>query len=401
MFSAQLITYSPLHIGDGGELIPFEYIISEYTVEGKKFKKLKVYPFDYFTEELCRKYKEEELLPKLIVFKEVAKEGLGLSLEEFLNRAKVNGIDPKYKISIKNFSQGKNIKTFIKTLEGPYIPGSEVKGALRTVFMYNLFIENQKLRAEFFNSLDKVVPSKDALNRISKQEKREILKKLNNVFQKFEEIFMRAGQKDAQYDLFKSFIVSDSKPFPYKYLYVDEIHTIGSSRENLNEFCEFLQGNKKIELEIQIDENANLKGLSQLKNFGINHKNITKLNWQFIKESACRFYLDLIDAEIFYFQSSKIRDANVEIEKLVEFLKKLKAQIEKCQRSPKCLFPLRLGKFEGFLSLTLMLMVKREKSQLFERIFKLSVPKPRAIPNKTRKVLRDSLPGWCFLYVKM
>ncbi len=384
MLNAELITFSPLHIGDGEEILPFEYI-----VEGSN---LKVYPFDYFTEEICRRYEGKELLSRLVIFKEVAKEGLKLGLEEFLKRAKIEGIFSKYELSVKNFVKGKSISSFIKTLQGPYIPGSEIKGSLRTVFLYNSFMNEERLRQNFYQSLERAVPAGEKFKKLSNNEKREVLQKLNRVFQKFEQNLMRAGKKDAQYDLFKSLIISDSQPFPYEWLIVDEVRITGSSQENLNEFCEFLKAGKKIKVEVRIDE-FNLKALKALENFGIYSKNLREFTWGLIKKSACRFYLNLVEAELDYFQ-------NMKMEKHLKFLKKLKTQIEACQNTSKLLFPIRLGKFEGYLSLTLMLMVKRERPELFERIFKLSVPKPRAIPNKTRKVLKESLPGWCFLYIK-
>jgi len=384
MLNAELITFSPLHIGDGKEILPFEYI-----VEGSN---LKVYPFDYFTEEICRRYEGKELLSRLVIFKEVAKEGLKLGLEEFLKRANIEGIPPKYKLFVKSFVKGKNISSFIKTLQGPYIPGSEIKGALRTVFLYNSFMKEEGLRQNFYQSLERAVPEGEKFKRLSNNEKREVLQNLNRIFQKFEQKLMQAGQKDARYDLFKSLIVSDSQAFPYEWLIVDEVQVTGSSQENLNEFCEFLKAGKKIKVEVRIDE-FNLKGLKALENFGIHSQNLGEFSWKFIKKSACRFYLDLVEAELDYFQ-------NMKMEKYLKFLKKLKTQIEACEKASRFLFPVRFGKFEGYLSLTLMLMVKREKPELFERIFKLSVPKPRAIPNKTRKVLKESLPGWCFLYIK-
>jgi CRISPR-associated protein Csm5 len=395
----ELITFSPLHIGDGGELIPFEYI--------KEDNKIKIYPFNYFIDKLFETYKEpKDLLPKLIVLKETAKNGLKENLKDYFDKAKVL-IPPKYEISTKvNIPEGNNIKAFIKSPEGPYIPGSEIKGALRSVFLYGILKNEIYKKSQFLNQLEKIKQKIEKLVKVhdereKKEEKRKILDSISKVIEDLETQIFRANQRDAQYDLFKAIVISDSNPLPYNNLYVDAIKVINSSRD-LKNYSETLKEGLRIKLDGFIDEKIALNGLKRLALFteNLKNQNIEKVTWQFLKESAIEFYLSLIEKEKIYVKN-RVNDNELK-NSLLKQLEKLEEYIRKVKNSSKILIPIRIGQHQGYLSITIMQLIKEERPDLFNAIFKVSAPKVRHELNKTRKVVESEgkFLGWCFLHIE-
>jgi CRISPR-associated protein Csm5 len=395
----ELITFSPLHIGDGGELIPFEYI--------KENNKIKIYPFDYFIDKLFETYKEsKDLLPKLIELKETAKNGLKENLKDYFDKAKVL-IPPKYEISTKvNIPEGNNIKAFIKSPEGPYIPGSEIKGALRSIFLYGILKKDINKKSQFLNRLETIKQKIEKLVKIydereKKEEKRKILDSISKIIENLEIEVFRANQKDAKYDLFKAVIISDSNPLPYNTLYVDAIKVINSSRD-LKSYSEILKEGLRIKLDGLIDEKIALNGLKKLAIFNekLKNQNIEKVTWQFLKESAIDFYLSLIEKEKSYVEN-RISNDNLK-KSLLKQLEEIEENIRSVKNSSKILIPLRIGQHQGYLSITIMQLIKEERPDIFNAIFKVSAPKVRHELNKTRKVVESEgkFLGWCFLYIK-
>ncbi|MCS7308380.1 MAG: hypothetical protein NZ526_07520, partial [Aquificaceae bacterium] len=61
---------------------------------------------------------------------------------------------------------------------------------------------------------------------------------------------------------------------------------------------------------------------------------------------------------------------------------------------------LRLGKHEGYLSTTIMALIKEKNGQLFDEIFKQSQSQVRQETNKTRRVNSESKTfGWVLIEV--
>ena len=346
------------------------------------------------------------MLPKLIELKEIAtKAGLKENLKNYFKRAKIS-IPSKYEITTKvNIPAENNIKTFIKNLEGPYIPGSEIKGALRTVFLYGILKKNIKKKNQILTQLEQLKPEIKKLTNIydereKKTKKKEILNKLSELIENLEVKIFRANQKDAQYDLFKAVIISDSSPISYNDLYIDAIKVLNSSRD-LRSYSEVLKEGLKIKLNGFIDEKIALEGLKRLTIFDekLKNQNIEKVTWQFLKESAIDFYLSLIEKEK-NFIKNKVNDLELKNSLLTQ-LEKLETTINEVKKSSKILIPLRIGQHQGYLSITIMQLVKEERPNLFSEVFKVSAPQVRNELNKTRKVLESERKflGWCFLHV--
>jgi len=391
MYNAELLTLSPLHIGDGEELIPFEYITENGLV--------KVYPFYYFIDKLYETYSDKDLLPKINLLKDYARAGLIETLKEFTSSAKVE-LKPKYILKVRSIpGREDRIKTFLKNLEGPYLPGSEIKGALRTVFLYGILQQSQGLKKFFLDRLAETVKIAE-----TQSKKEEQLKAFDNLLRNLEAKVFRPGsskeQNDAKYDLFKALQVSDSKALPFEIFYLDGVKTLNTS-QNLIEYNELLKQGEKINLTFTLDKKITLEALETIGklNGELNNKNLFKITLDFLKKSALDFYEKIIEIDEEYVKS-KVKDPVIK-NPLLEQLTKLKESFKKARQSNKYIIPLRLGKHQGYLSLTIMQIVKQENSALFERVFKLAVPQWRAEINKTRKVTlsEPKFLGWCFLVI--
>lgn len=393
-YNATLITYTPLHIGSGEEITPFEYIVEAED-------KLSVYPYDYLLNKISEVLKGEALLSCMSYLKVKAKTGQFDTLSEFLERFKLSEkIEPKYKVFLNSHELGSSVKAFIKNLQGPYIPGSEIKGALRTAFFYGVIKNDPELKKKFFDTVSSYLKkAKQMVNKRKSEQLKEFEKGLNEI----EKLVFRASKKDeAQFDLFKALHISDSEPIPYDYFYVDKILLLNSDKPT--DFCELLDEGKKISISVKIDNNS-LSGLEKCKDFSRDYEvlQLGLLNWDKLKEYSCEFYKDLILCEKEFVENSRLMEEETR-GLFLSHLNKILEQIERCKSSKVLVFPLRIGRYQGFLSTTLMLLAKREKVDLFEEVFRFCAPRVSGVVNKTRRAItkKDKLYtlGWCFLHIR-
>ena len=369
---------TPVHIGDGEEIIPWEYSL--------KGSVIGIYPSQYIISSLRSKLFGLRLRNTLLELRDMLREeGFKKNFGDFLREKGIN-IEPLYAIERKtNLRSGieyRSIKSFIKSVEGVYIPGSEVKGALRTIFVFGVLRKelkegNNRLFMEIREIIDRT------LKEISNLDRRKQKKEWDKASARIEALVLREGSKnkeDAKYDIFKAVRVSDSSFMnPSECLYVDSAKVIGSKRAT-SEPAEFLKPGVSFEIEISIDESIK-KALSK------NMKNpyIDLLNMDFLKESALRFYKLIlsIDRDFFRRYSSELRSYPHE---------KVEEAINRGD------FVLRIGKHQGFLSITLMQVLFLGDKQLYENLYRKVVPKFSAEVNKTRKVTSEGEAiGWCKL----
>ncbi|MGB9762364.1 MAG: hypothetical protein ACPLWD_07800, partial [Caldimicrobium thiodismutans] len=164
---------------------------------------------------------------------------------------------------------------------------------------------------------------------------------------------------------------------------------------------EFLPKDLQINFKIKIDQNA-IEGLKKFYEFkkDFSNENLERVTFEFLKKSAINFYKKLIENEKEFIEK-RLKNSDEVKNSIKNQLEKLLKFIEGCEKSPKIVFPLRLGKHQGYLSLTIMQLVKEENKDLFEKVFKYSVQFVREEVNKTRKILGSEsiLPGWCFIYI--
>ena len=130
-FSLEINTLSPVHIGDGGGLTPLDYIRRDHVIN--------VISEDRLFEELERR----GLVNSFINYVESRRYA---SLEDFIKKF-MRDVGPKVYENMTKYSleilsrrvEGGQILTFIKNSEGKaYIPGSEIKGAIRIALLHSI-----------------------------------------------------------------------------------------------------------------------------------------------------------------------------------------------------------------------------------------------------------------------
>lgn len=126
--------YSPIHIGTGEELEPFEYIIDEDNV-------LHIFSFHSFVTSLSQDDKKS-----LLNIQKNQAESSYTALrrfirerydkKDFLNRVRVSPqVSQIYSDRFDSVENLLEVAPFIKTMNTPYIPGSSLKGAVRTAVL--------------------------------------------------------------------------------------------------------------------------------------------------------------------------------------------------------------------------------------------------------------------------
>jgi len=149
----------------------------------------------------------------------------------------------------------------------PYIPGSELKGAIRTAVLA------QALHGKALDSLAEALQSEDIkqlikdikqlideiqqlkkgphLERELRQKQSALSRKLRNLWQETEQNLLRAGSKDAHNDLFRGIAISDSEPLPTDALRIYAAKRLNMSRD-VTVFVEAIAPNSETEVTLSV-----------------------------------------------------------------------------------------------------------------------------------------------------
>lgn len=349
---------SPVHVGNGERISRLEFLVEK--------GRLKVYKFDRIISTIERIANPQLKNNAYLWFKT----SRNLSLEEFLRNFELT-LEPNYELEINGSFNSSQVEEFIKTLEGPYIPGSELKGSIRHLIACAWFMDKPDLVIEKVKQLLNSGRARDQ----REQDKAE--KYLENL------VFYPKNETNAQFDVLKVLSIPDSQPLPYQSLRVEVPKLIGSNRTLYP--CEALKEGVEFEMEININKNA-YRGLETQRKLPEIGKHFSDENafWNFLVDCSRKFYSKLLDEEIEFFRN---RQPNTE-----EHLKKLKNYLNTGG------VLLRLGKHEGILSTTLLLIVKEKDKALFDKFFKATQHGAREQTNKTRRVNSQGLTfGWLLL----
>ena len=374
----KLVILSPVHIGDGEEIIPWEYAIEN--------KHIKIFTVEKIISELNRKFYGNKLRSLLLDLRnELKNSKFHKNFGDFLRERNIN-IEEDYKVEnrarLKSKGEYKSIKSFIKAGKKVYIPGSEVKGALRTVFIFGVvYKELEKGNSKLYNDIRKII--ENALKKSegkSPKERQGIWKRADEEISRL--IFRNGAPKDdkgdAKYDIFKAVYVSDSDmKNPSECIYIDDIKLVGSGRQFF-EPHELLKEGMEFNISIQIDENVK-KALKKV----YENPYMDYLTLENLKEFSYKFYRSLYNVEKEFFSRKGID---------VKGLEDIKSRLEKED------FLLRIGKHQGFLSLTIMLTFYINKEEFYKEVYKSVVQRAGKEVNKTRKLTSENkLLGWVIL----
>lgn len=268
---------SPLHIGNGNELKMIDFYLDE------KEGKIKFINFDKFID-FCL---EKDIDLNEEIQKNKYKTGKDFSITKFMN---ANKIDPScftsYAVSSKIEERDREsefaIKEFVKC-GGAYIPGSSIKGAIRTALMWKCLNERYDGVEIVQNSLKTWLKK----NRITGRD----LKFLDD---NISEIVFG---KDPHSDILRILRPSDTKPAGKNHLEVSEIKIVGNSQE-IPVYVENLKAGSELFFDVIFDEyliNQN-EGKPDFKN----HPCIKYMNVQAICEACNEFSRKVIEKHLEY-----------------------------------------------------------------------------------------------------
>lgn len=351
---------SPLHIGDGNILSNLEYFL----YNGKIYL--------YNSEDLQRFLTREQF-------------------EDFINYA-INNESPSLLGFFRTYSNTEQIlkvasgKTshsfrfwgseipsriwmFIKSRNQPYIPGTEIKGALRTAILRRLILDGSS--GSFISNEIRDIKNKYGGN-IDKKEVRKELEKLE------ERISTRAfrlnRRNDAKFDFMKFILISDAYSKNIERV-VANIQTKNSSRP-IGDFHEIVPNNVEFQGEIGIVKEKQFEEF--VTRFGADSKKKSFFsNLETILTACYEMSKEVIEEEMKFYRRLKVNSAIKQLEEI---------QKSNSKNSPV----IRIGKHQGFMSITLAELVKklgeetyRDYAELLKstgkRIYASDFPKTRKV----------------------
>lgn len=241
----------------------------------------------------------------------------------------------------------RTFRTHIKDAQNKvYIPGTEIKGAIRTSLLYSLLEDNKNYEIlkgaltnfrSFFES------------GASPREKIERLAKIADAQSEdgLERKLLRGKEKDAKYDLFRLISISDTDTVSSDRLQISTILVAGLTR-NIRVWAETLNPQTEFNFSFGIQEKAFLDklGLEKLKD----HLSLSKIF------EAC------------YWRSKEILE---EEERYFSGERNILRVINELKRENQPIAPLlRLGWGQGFLGTTIGLKVKINDPDLYDQAIK-------------------------------
>jgi len=378
----QLIALSPIHIGNGNQISNWSYSVDN--------GKISIYNFEKVVSSLKN---DPRKLMNLTA--DIERNPLNKSLGDILKNYRLN-VEPEYTVQLKgnikkqrwdrnrqqNLMEYKQIWEFIKENGKVYIPGTEIKGAIRTALFYKIlkdkFKEDQNLKDQFLKEYEKCLYVKDY------KDDRDRKKKIQNNFKSFSsrwENFVFRGDfnsTDAKRDILKILLVSDSDlKDPEDVLIVKDITALGVSRnfEELHELVVKSEENFVLKFSFQDNYTKNLP------------ETYIYVNLESLVKACSEFALAVLRADREYFESTN----EIDLTEKSKILKKMEERKKLAEISPeKKWFILRLGKHQGFLSTTINLLIKELDPELYSKAYREIVPTARRMPNKSRKITIDN-----------
>jgi CRISPR type III-A-associated RAMP protein Csm5 len=273
------------------------------------------------------------------------------------NRLSQNPIDfakkfIDYKISYSSLPGREGFRLHIKNADKkPYIPATEIKGAIRTSLLYTMLSDKT-----YYEILKKSLEKKE----------------LNTIASEIQRKFFRGKENDAKYDLFKFIKISDTNSISTNHLKIVNVAVLGSSR-NIKIWLETINPKNEFDFSLVIHENKYLEelGLEILKGY----LSIDKLLYACYHRSK-----EILEEEERFFTGHN---------KILDVINKLKKA--NLPDSPL----LRLGAGQGFLGTTIGLKVKKNDPSLYDEVLRAGISSLRRWKTqrnnfpKTRRVLID------------
>ncbi|MDR2967898.1 MAG: type III-A CRISPR-associated RAMP protein Csm5 [Methanobacteriaceae archaeon] len=371
-YECKIQTLTPVHIGSGNKYSPSEYVSPELkNKKGNIIHLIRRINFDKYYSSLSDD-KKDEFLENITNFNFKLNEFDSEIPKKFKRYNSINKTSNKFP---------KEIIEHIRTLDELFIPGSSLKGAIKTAIVYNLIDYSH-------------------LDDIKYLFKRGKFGEFIHPFENFTNSFFSSqkGGKSAQYNISKFFQVFDSST-----IQTADVHNIISimgkrdsydgfqyyKRNNrlVESFFETIPNKKSLKSKISINYNPNIYKKLNLKN----KENLIDITN--IKEYIYNFSKDIIDYELEFLDkySYSNNDLSTVNSKLIKYYEQLN-NINTLETPI-----IKLGAGSGFMAMTIGIKIKNLDGSLFERIrnslrgenYGYEFPKSRKI------IERSNMPlGW-------
>ena len=242
VYRMSLTTLSPIFIGSGEELNK-----SMYVYKGKEISVID----------------ERKLTKKLLSIRGLYENFLSecfsgnLNLTDFLKK-NLYGYEKMdiYKYNAISYSDVKtkgklnNINTFIKSSNGnPYIPGSSIKGAIRTAIIANEIYLNKEKYIDFFKDENSIKDLEDLEDKV-----------LSNIFSNFSYKFKKDDKDEVKPNiLFKFLHISDTNEVALDNLFIGKQYDFSTKGNKLNKlpiFMEFIRPKTKFNFILSLDKSV-------------------------------------------------------------------------------------------------------------------------------------------------
>lgn len=344
----KIITKSPVHIGSGESYSASEFIQSKAKSQGKVIETIKRIDISEYFMSLDKK-EQENFLKKL--------SSKRFKLSSIKDNLKDYGLYTS-RNKCQEFNPDKDIVEMIKTLNQIYIPGSSIKGAIKTALLYNSLNDEDISMLKHPRNINKIVKHKFSSSYVS---------------------------NSPQGDIMRFLQVSDSSTRKFPSIY--EVYPIMASSKNGKTFYqERLNKTNYIET-IELDEKLSFELNNNFSNdvhreLRFKENQIKLIDVNYIKESVFAFSKALINHELDF-------SIDYGIDSLIDYY----TDLEKINSPEKPL--LKIGSGSGFLATTVALKVKNKK--FYENIRKSLRTKTYNYEfPKSRKITRiEGMPlGW-------
>lgn len=354
---------SPIHIGSGGTISPIEYAIEDKFYRADMDRIFEDERFD--TDKFIEGAKGGALY--LGRFSpELAKEHVRYALD----------ISQSTKTSIQELigSRSSEVREYIKTKDEAYIPGSSIKGAIRTAILWWVLKNDPDKFNMAKNHLEKLVMSRE----VDK-------KRVDDGIEK--EVFGR----EPTHDLLKALQVSDTNAVTVEKLKIEEVQTLtttprGHNWKGFYTYVEALKPETRLNLEMKFDEFL-LEGDAARALAFESKQNLVRE----IPKICNEFADDFIEDEIrFYKRCNTPR----ELDKVLEFYERV------IERKEEKSFLLHLAWGSGWHGMTVGRLLEpyllRER-----RKFGLGKPGVPEFPKTRRLVFENEKPAYPLGWVKL
>ena len=395
-FLIKVEVITPIFIGTGEEIKPLSYVPDKnklYVIDTDKFlgslneKEQNLYlqwiePIIDKLSDIAQRISDAKRDKKWSLLKDLQRQRREtestLTLERFfrdiLKVASISFLHDRnciaYIINCTLYPSSQGFRPFIKnTIYKPYIPATELKGAIRNAFAFTATEDNWQRYEPLFSNVKFTVRKKN---------KKEIDQEYKNIARKIDGDFFRGKENDPKSDFFKLLHFNDPCPLPIRQLCIQPIKILGP-RRNIRFFLETLMLGTSFYFTLRIPDLLHPSVKREMEELGLQ---------RFEDKLSVDTILSLIftrSAKILKAESEYFRDYP-QIRNVIENL------ITKNDRQAPLL---RLGAGQGFLGVTLDLQIRNKDKSLDDGYIRAGISflrrwqtQPHNFP-KTRRVIID------------